>query len=147
MRELTKKILETGLVDETVAALLKKWGAITPEEFLLVQHKQVAHETLETFLEKLDELLDTETEADVKETRLEVRITKAPFEVTPLNGSTPFWVAEDEMGRWVTSKNIRVIPGNKFSCDSDVYEVTEIVPIYQNDVVTALQLTVEKEGD
>lgn len=60
MKELTKIVLESGIVDKTVAQLLQRWGSLTPEEYAQITHKQVVAESLEIFIEELELLLQPE---------------------------------------------------------------------------------------
>jgi hypothetical protein len=60
MKELTKKVLEAGLIDKTTIRLLERWGTLPPEEVEKLQQKQIVAETMELFLEELELLLQPE---------------------------------------------------------------------------------------
>lgn len=71
MKEITKKFLESGIVDNTVAKMLERWGMLTPEELALAtEPKAVIKETLENFIEEL-ELLNQPEAIERKETQLD----------------------------------------------------------------------------
>lgn len=60
MKELTKKVLESGLIDRATAALLEKWGALDPDETDLVGRERITKQTLHDFVEDLELLLQPE---------------------------------------------------------------------------------------
>lgn len=60
MKELTKKLVESGIVDKTLVQLLQRWGSLTPEEYALLTHEKVVTETLDMFIEELELLLQPE---------------------------------------------------------------------------------------
>lgn len=61
MKELTKKILESGLVEKTIGQLLSRWGMLTSEEYSTITQKQIIAETLELFIEDLEILMQPES--------------------------------------------------------------------------------------
>jgi hypothetical protein len=60
MKDLTKKLIESGIVSKTVAQLFQRWGSLTPEDYAQITNKQVVSETLELFMEELEILLQPE---------------------------------------------------------------------------------------
>lgn len=155
MKEMTKKILEAGIVDKTLAQLFERWNLLTPEEVALaLQPKAVFHDTLSAFIENLEELLSREpplldTNKPMRETRFDIRIRKPPEVVfCPSTGS--FYVVEDEMGRFICSPTVVLqrgdqIWGPKMKKLPD-FTVENIEQIYENDKVIALQITVTGTG-
>ncbi len=71
MREITKKFLESGIVDKTTAKMLERWGMLTPEELEEAKKPEaVIKETLDNFIEEL-ELLNQPEAIERKETQLD----------------------------------------------------------------------------
>lgn len=71
MKELTKKFLESGIVDKTIAKMMERWGMLTPEELeVALMPKAVIAETLENFLEEL-EILGQPESLERKEVQLD----------------------------------------------------------------------------
>lgn len=60
MKELSKKLIEAGVVDKTLAKLFSRWGTLPPEEIEQLSQQKVAHETLEAFLEEIELLTQPE---------------------------------------------------------------------------------------
>jgi hypothetical protein len=60
VKDLTKKLIESGIVSKTMAQLFQRWGSLTPEEYTQITNKQVVSETLELFMEELEILLQPE---------------------------------------------------------------------------------------
>jgi len=61
MKELTKKILASGLIDKATAALLERWGQLDPAEVDLVGRERLTKKTLEDFVEDIEILLQPES--------------------------------------------------------------------------------------
>ncbi len=70
MKELTKKILESGLVDKTTAKLMEKWGQLEEGSSELVDHHALTRKTLEDFIEDIELLLQPEA-IEKKEVQLD----------------------------------------------------------------------------
>lgn len=151
MKELTKTILEAGLVDDTTAALLARWGALSPEELAQVQHKQVVAETLETFLEKLETLLDQDppdTTADkpMHETFFEITVREPPVLYFSLREGY-FAAVRDIMGHVLVTPSHNFCPGDLIFKDDvrgnpPLFKVDVVDKLYKDDQVCILQLTV-----
>lgn len=75
MKELTKKILEAGLVDRTTAKLLEKWGQLEEGATDLVGRHELTKRTLEDFIEDIELLLQPEA-IEKKETQLDPLIAE-----------------------------------------------------------------------
>ena len=76
MREITKKFIESGIVDKTIAKMMERWGMLTPGELEeATKPKAVIAETLESFIEEL-ELLNQPEAIERKETQLDPLIEK-----------------------------------------------------------------------
>lgn len=76
MKELTKKILESGMVDRAIAKMMSRWGMLSPEELeLATKPKAVINETLANFLEEL-ELLNQPEAIERKEVQLDPLIAE-----------------------------------------------------------------------
>lgn len=71
MKEITKKFLESGIVDKTMAKMLEKWGMLSPEDLEQAQKPEtVVKETLDQFIEEL-ELLNQPEAIERKEVQLD----------------------------------------------------------------------------
>jgi hypothetical protein len=71
MKEITKKFLESGIVDRTIAKMMERWGMLTPAELeIATAPKAVIHETLSNFIEEI-ELLNQPEAIERKETQLD----------------------------------------------------------------------------
>lgn len=75
MKELTKKILESGLVDKTTAKLLEKWGQLDEGSTDLVGRHELTKKTLEDFIEDIELLLQPEA-IEKHETQLDPLISE-----------------------------------------------------------------------
>jgi len=149
VKELTKKILEAGLVDKTLAQLLERWHLLTPEEAAIATKPIAVVEALEKFVENLEELLDQEpldssTNKPLRETKLEIHITKPPTQYQASRGAL-FTAAEDEMGRLITNPGLDLLLGERvWEYDdhlADSRVVGNIEKLYEGDRPVALQIT------
>lgn len=70
MKELTKKLIESGIVDRMTTRLFEKWGALDPDELTKLRTSNIANETVEEFVEELELLLQPEA-IERQETRLD----------------------------------------------------------------------------
>lgn len=61
MKELTKKILEAGLVDKATAALMERWGQLDHDAVDLIGCQELTKKTLEDFIEDIEILLQPES--------------------------------------------------------------------------------------
>lgn len=77
MKDLTKKFIESGIVENTIVKMMARWGMLTPEEAeLAMRPKAVIHETLANFIEEL-ELLNQPEAIEKHETQLEPLLAEA----------------------------------------------------------------------
>lgn len=76
MKELTKKILEAGLVDKATAAMLERWGQLEEGATDVVGRQAVTKRTLEDFIEDIELLLQPEA-IEKHETQLEPLLAEA----------------------------------------------------------------------
>lgn len=74
MKELTKRVLESGLIDKSTAALMERWGQLEPGAVELIDQQKLTgvldkigqcderfiRKTLEDFVEELELLLQPE---------------------------------------------------------------------------------------
>lgn len=61
MKELTKLVLESGLVNKSTAVLMERWGQLEPGSVELIdKRKLVAERFLQDFVEDLELLLQPE---------------------------------------------------------------------------------------
>ncbi len=60
MKELTKKILESGIIDRATARLMERWGQLSPEDLTLMHSSNLARDTINEFVEELELLLQPE---------------------------------------------------------------------------------------
>ena len=159
MKEVTKKILEAGLIDKTIAQLLERWHLLTPEEAALATKPVAVQEALEKFVENLEDLLDQETTDEVtdkplRETRLEIQVKNPPVQYsyrTVRAGyptSETFWAYIDEMGRLVSGPEVSVVRGSvliPMDPSASRLEVLEVEDLYQGEQVVAKQITINAQ--
>jgi hypothetical protein len=139
-----KKVLEAGLVDKHSAIMFERWGQLEPGAADLVGQKQVTAKSLADFAEDIESLLESNV-GEVKETRLDVRVTPPVLMECAHRGY--FSAFLDELGRLIVGPEDFLVPGDmvwQVNKQDDPRQVLEIVRLYQGDVVTALQVTVDK---
>lgn len=98
MKELTKKILEAGLVDKHLAAMMERWGTLDPGASDLVGRQQLTKESLEAFAEDIAGLVDPEQ--PVQETILDMEVSPPGKFTVPKTGDH-FYGYWDKMGRLI----------------------------------------------
>lgn len=145
MRELTKKVLEAGLVNKHAALMFEKWGNLESGASELVGKNDIrqSEEVLTKFVEDIEELIDKDM-GEVRETRLDIQVKPPVVLHTPNGGSTP--AAEDEMGRYIVKPGLQLTPGEYIMLDTTgnkAYYVLSVEPLYRGETVVALQITVE----
>lgn len=145
MKSVTKKILESGLVDKHVAAMLARWGTIEQDDAHSVGRQSFeTKEQLEAFAEELEELLDKE-EATMRETPLDWPASGPPKGFQVKGSSALFIGCRDSMGRLVVAPHIRLKRGAVIiDRESDEeHQVTEINFFYKGEAVIAQLLTID----
>ncbi len=155
MKELSKKILEAGLVEKHAARMFEEWGLLDRGAANLVGQRRVTEMTLARFADDIQELVDAESEADPKETRFEIRVTKPPVMLTCpqiSKGQSQFPAVEDELGRYIVGPKHRLARGfsvtpdelGKVSPRPRWWKVLECEPLHEGDKLVAYQVTVDK---
>jgi len=149
MKELVKKVLESGLVDKHVARMMERWGTLEPGAADLVGREKLTKEGLREFAEEIETLLDAKSE-EFKETRLEVEVgdlfTLSWNSIPKSLCSKARW---DSLGRLIVLKDefpegvIRGAQVQAVGEEEELYVVLDIEEIYQGEAVVAYQLTVE----
>ena len=146
MKPLVKKILESGLVDKHVAKMMERWCLLDEGAEELVGKSTITKETLQEFVDDIEDLLEKDSE--MRETRLEVQVSKPPVDLyCPTTGV--FSAVEDMMGKYVVSPKVRLDRGSRIWPDGVPSEkphwtALEVEPLYQGDVLVAYQVTVDK---
>jgi len=146
MKPLVRKILEAGIIDKHVTLMFERWGQLDKGSEDLIGKKNVSHQTMAEFADEIETLLETDLE--MKETRLEVPVTKPPIELfcpTTLH----FSAVEDVMGKYIVSPKVILHRGSRVWPDDATmggshWTVLEVEPLYQGDDLIAYQVTVEK---
>jgi hypothetical protein len=143
MKELTRKILESGLVEKHAVLLMEKWGQLDPGAADLVGRKQVTVESLSKFVEEIDQLVSLDAAGDTKETRLEV-YTSSKVSLRKQGVVGCFEAAIDDMGHLLVDPSVNLIPGDILVREADgvMHQVLEVTRIYQNDQLVTQQVSV-----
>lgn len=159
MSELTKKILESGLVDETTAKLMEKWGFLEEGSSDLAAGKAEAleratvekdvRETLIKMAERIGHDVDTLRRS--RETMLDLNQLRWPASVfvSKPDGSSPSAVLDaliDRMGRYYfRSQDVNVkwfVPGYLITRNGNVPEtILEVSELFLGDQVVAVQVS------
>jgi hypothetical protein len=144
VKELTKKILEAGLVDKHLAQMMEKWGALEPGATDLVGRKQVTKETLEEFAKDIEEMVRVDQPS--KETILDLEI-KEPT-VFLVVGRAPFYGAWDEIGHLLVGTKVLLDPGDmvvetQHGGESKKFTILEVTPVYIGEQRVGQLATVE----
>lgn len=145
MKPLMKKILESGLVDRRVAAMLEGWGQLEPGAMELVGQKQLTEENLKQFAEEIDELVSTERE-QLRETRFEIKVS-GPHEVWV--DDKMFSAYRDEFGRYLVSETTDpsiFASEDTIIIDGKLYEVLDFEVLYRGEAAAAIEIRVGDEA-
>jgi hypothetical protein len=142
VKELTKKVLEAGLVEKHTARMFEQWGHLDRGSADLVGQQKVTAETLEAFVEDIDKLIEKSSE--VHETALDINVT-AEFDFEDDAGKKVHAYV-DYMGYLLVlvGQRMKIHRGSKIRQDGKTFAVLDIEPFYQNDEMVALRLTVSK---
>ena len=159
MKELTKKILESGLVDEHVARMMERWGQLDDGASDLVGRKKVTKQTLVEFAEEIDTLVENGL-VDLRETRLDID-AKVVTSVSFPSSSVLFKAYIDSLGRVIFPVNPglkKLQPGSEFLIctgkkvgedgEESVWVLCTVLDteyLFHGDLLTALQVTVDKQ--
>jgi hypothetical protein len=144
MRPVTKKILEAGLIDKHVQAMLTRWGSlegIIPPEQIPEMKRLDTKQKLERFVEELEELIDKEEET-MRETPLDMAVGPMSGFVT---GKVRFLGRWDPAGRLVSQPIPELKRGSKIEeyNNPKAHRVLDIVHLYQGNEVAFFLVTVE----
>jgi hypothetical protein len=143
MKELTKKILEAGLVDKHTTRAMEKWGQLEEGSVALVGKKKVTETTLAEFVEDIETLLDQDLE--IRETRFEVSVD-GPY--TLKIGSYEAQCFRDQFGRYlVNNPNIDpFIRGDLIEINGRKMTLLDVELLFKEYTASAVQLVVD-EGE
>lgn len=144
MKELSKKILEAGLVEKHVAHMFERWGQLEPGAADLVGQRKVTELTLAAFADDIERLVEESSEAYAHETRLDINITNE-FDFVDEAGKT-IHAYVDYIGHVLVlvSQKPKLHRGSKIREGGKTHSILDIEPFYQNDEMVALQLTVSR---
>lgn len=156
MKELSRKILESGLVDKHCALMLERWGQLEVGASELVGRQQLTKQTLEEFAEEIEQLI--EQDDVIKETRLEA-VDGMPRILLKKIGrsSIVFTGMVDEMGRYLVPPTVEFRRGDTLFVTPDEsgvrfsyvgwVSILEIESLYEGEKAVAQQLTVQCVAD
>ncbi len=151
MKELTKKILESGLVEKHAAKMFEEWGQLERGAADLVGQRRVTEINLARFADDIEQLLEESSEP--KETRFEIRVTHPPVTfICPQLNKGPFAAVEDELGRYIVAPQFKLFRGAAVTPDEigkifprpRWWKVLECEPLHQGEKLVAYQVTVDK---
>ena len=161
MKELTKKILESGLVDETTALMMEKWGILEAGAADLTKKATLLDATREqliNFAEEVEEVVEKNRQGRLQETMLDLGRLKWPavcYTVLKREGSDQFsfspkvHVLVDRMGRiYFRPQDVdegMLVPGRELRVEGTraggtILEVTEL---FIGDEIAAIQVSVK----
>jgi hypothetical protein len=153
MSELTKKILESGLVDAATASMMEKWGVIPEGSAELARHKELEGATKEQLIKFAEDIgNEVDKQRRLKETMLDLNQLRWPAKIEISNGKNdilvgPFTAIVDRMGRYYFQPNLDtlkwLVPGfvlhnRELSESETILEVTEL---FVGDQVAAIQVS------
>lgn len=169
--KLTKELLQSGLIDESMVAMMERWGTL-PEGSTQYVNNDALKEVTRAELTQLTERIATEVEKRrlLKETNLDLNRLKWPVNVyisdTSVRLRKDDWMAylkaahprftamRDRMGRYffrpddLRITHTKVVPGhfliNVDTGDEEV--VAEISELFVGDQVAAIQVSVLNEN-
>ena len=83
MKELTKKVLESGLVDEATAALMERWGTLPEGAAALAKEPKLKDATREQLMKFAEDIGDeVEKKAKLRESMLDLNQIRWPAKVS-----------------------------------------------------------------
>jgi hypothetical protein len=159
MSDLSRKILESGLIDETTARMMEKWGVLDEGSADLAKKatlKDATREELIQFAEDIGEEVDKQRR--LKETMLDLNHIRWPVKLTLVGrneagGHQPvssFTAVVDRMGRFyfrpqeVKPYEKDFIPGRHLmNDDTQTMTILEVTPLYVGDDLAAIQVSVQ----
>lgn len=156
MNEVTKKVLESGLVDTAMAQMMEKWGVLPEGSSELTKNdrlKNATREQLVKFGEELGDALDRERR--LKETMLDLNYLRWPAWVQIISTRPGDPITEgisgviDRMGRYYfRPKDVKkewFVPGYilRRGAHGQNEVILEVSELFVGDQVAALQVSVK----
>lgn len=152
MSDLTKRILESGLVDETTAVIMEKWGVIPEGSSELARRQALKDATREQLIKFAEDVGDeVDKHRRLKETMLDLNQLRWPATVDIVDGagmrSGPFVAVVDRMGRYYfqpqqDTKDV-LVPGRTLLSreQNDSATILEVTELFVGDQVAAIQVS------
>jgi hypothetical protein len=156
IKPLTKKILESGIIDESMAAIMERWGALPEGAAALAANKDIEHATKAQLIKLADEVGDeVEKALRLRESMLDLDKLKWPVTVTvraPEGLVIPEAVTAliDRVGRYYfRAQDIGaqfLVPGYVIVNFPSLSEETilEVTELYVGEDVAAIQVSTTK---
>ena len=153
MSELTKRILESGLVDEATASMMEKWGVIPEGSAELAKRQELKDATRGELLKFAEDIgAEVDKHRRLKETMLDLNQLRWPATVKIGNGKNdlrvgPFTAVVDRMGRYYFQPDLDtkkwLIPGYAlFNAErNEVDTILEVTELFVGDQVAAIQVS------
>lgn len=141
MRELTKKILESGLVDKHLALAMERWGNLDRGDAEVVGTAPVTKETFEKFADDIAMLIDPDE--PLRETLLDLEIDGTAIKCRTFGTKTSVPAILDKMGNLIVLQPVQDGVVLVDDVNNVGYEVDMIEPIYVNEEIKAYRLTVD----
>lgn len=161
MKPITKAVIDAGLIPKHTLMLFKRWGYLDPdateipeETTAMTRTAREIKDSLHSFVEELDALIEEKAEEPIKETRLSITL-RNPFRIQLLfedkygnwiEGGEDFVVFHDEADYLIFAPSIEIHMGSKFInvATKDWYEVYSHAPLWHDDMVYADQVEAHK---
>jgi hypothetical protein len=140
VKDISKKIVEAGLVDKHTLVLMQRWGYLdgTVETTKLEQTK----ETFRDFVDDLEGLLDAKDEEGIKETRFAILLSN-PINVSWIRDEeNPFIVFHDEADNLIFAPGTTPEVGDCFMVvkTRKLNLIEEVTPLWYGDTLYAYQV-------
>jgi hypothetical protein len=149
MKELTKKIIEAGLVNKHTVLALERWGSIDRGASDLVGVNQVTRETFQEFADDIATLL--EKEQPMRETQLDFNGGRGiVFKIA--NTSLSLDGTMDEMGRIITKPTSALTIGDIIECrhaidvsfgPAQFRRIINLESVFENEKIIATRVFIE----
>ncbi len=140
MKELTKRILQAGLVDKHLAMALERWGTLDRGASETVGTCPVTKETFQKFADDIAVLLDPDE--PMRETLLDLKIEGQPIECRFADTEKVIPAILDVMGNLIVLKEVKIGTILIDDTNDTGYEVGMVDPIYVNEEIKAFRLNV-----
>lgn len=147
MKPLTKKLLESGIVEKNFAIMLERWGSLDPGAADEVKSRMVK-QRVEEFVDELDEIIESNMEP--KETRID--IVGKGLEVLYCPTAGVFSAALDEMGRLIIPTGFVLQRGDNLWKNEPGRvkhlgpwaRVLDVEPLHIEETLVGYQVTIEE---